>query len=293
MIKWIFPVALASLALLAVSCHKSPVSSANPRVFSVKGVIQELRLEQKSVAIKHEAVPDYMEAMTMPFKVKEPSELTDLRPGDEVTFRLSVTQTESWIDQIKRTGKHFPAPAAAVPSAPPTNSLPAIKITDIPDFALTNELGQPVSLRQFPGQAIALTFFFTRCPVPDYCPRLSRNFESVSQKLSTMAQGPTNWQLLSISFDPLDRPEVLKAYGERYHYDPHHWSFLTGNPEQIRELTRGFGVRVTNDGFFYSHDFATAVFDATGKLQALWRFGGDTSEILVNELLKATAAPRP
>ena len=226
----------------------------------------------------------------MPFKVKEPKELTDLGPGNEVTFRLLVAQDESWIDRVTRTGKNLPIRAASPPATPPNNSLPSIKITDIPDYSFTNELGQPVNLRQFTGKAVALTFFFTRCPLPEYCPRLSRNFELASQKLNAMTQGPTNWQLLSISFDPLDRPEILKAYGAQYHYDSNHWSFLTGQPDQIRELTRGFGLSVTKDGFFYSHDFATAVFDATGRLQALWRIGGDTTDMLVSEILKAAAA---
>lgn len=289
MIKWIFLIALVSLGLLAVSCQQSP--TADPRVFPAQGVVQELKADGKTVVIQHEAIPHYMDAMTMPFKVKEPKELADLRPGNEVTFRLLVAQDESWIDRVTRTGKNLPTRASSPPATPPSDALPSIKITDLPNFSFTNELGQPVSLRQFTGKAVALTFFFTRCPLPEFCPRLSRNFELASQKLNAMIQGPTNWHLLSISFDPLDRPEILKAYGAQYHYDSNHWSFLTGHPDQIRELTRGFGLSVTNDGFFYSHDFATAVFDTTGRLQALWRVGGDTTDMLVSEILKAADEP--
>ena len=200
--------------------------------------------------------------------------------------QMFVTADQSWIDHVTKTGRKFPIPAKPG-SAAATNAMPSFKLADIPDFALTNELGQPVSLRQYQGKAVALTFFFTRCPIPEYCPRLSRNMEEASAKLKAMTNGPTNWQFFSISFDPLDRPEVLQTYGRRYQYDPAHWSFLTGNPDHIRELTRGFGVAVASDGAFYTHDFATAVFDTTGRLQTLWRFGGNTSDLLVNEILKA------
>lgn len=150
-----------------------------------------------------------------------------------VTFRLLVAQDESWIDRVTRTGKNFPTRAPSPPATPPSDALPSIKITDLPNFSFTNELGQSVSLRQFTGKAVAFTFFFTRCPLPEFCPRLSRNFE----------------------------------------------------------LARGFGLSVTNDGFFYSHDFATAVFDTTGRLQAWWRVGGDTTDMLVSEILKAADEP--
>jgi protein SCO1 len=281
----------ALMVLLPLAgCRKPDRTSL--QIFPALGVVQELKSDGHTVVIKHNAISNYMEAMTMPFRVKDPKELAGLRAGDEVTFRLLVTTEESWIDQVTKTGLTYPMPVKTASEAPSTNSAPSFRITDIPNFALTNELSQPVSLRQYQGKAVALTFFFTRCPLPEYCPRLSKNFAEASAKLKAMTEGPTNWQFLSISFDPLDRPEVLKAYGQRYGYDPTHWSFLTGNPDHIRELTRGFGISVTNDGAFYSHDFGTVVFDVTGRLQTLWRFGGNTSDILVNEIVKAAAAGR-
>jgi protein SCO1 len=288
--KWVSTLVLMALVVGAVSCRKEPV--AGVQTFPVTGVVELLKPDGKTVVIRHAAISNYMEAMTMPFTVKERSELTGLLPGDEISFRLQVAENESWIDQIRKSGKTLPTqlkPEAPEAAAPQTNTAPKLMLADIPDFALTNEFGQRVSLHQFKGQALAFTFFFTRCPIPEYCPRLAKNFEGACQKLNAMPHGPTNWQLLSISFDPLDRPEVLKAYAERYRYDSNHWHFVTGNPDHIRELTRGFGVGVTNDGFFINHDFATVVFDTTGRLQNMWRFGGDTTDILVNEMIKATA----
>src|SRR6185503_20252756 len=108
---------------------------------------------------------------------------------------------------------------------------------------------------EFRGQALAITFFFTRCPIPEYCPRLSRNFEEVSRKLAAMPHAPTNWHLLSISFDPeFDSPEVLKSYAENYHYDPKHWSFLTGPTNKIGELAASSNLGYQRADRFFNHD---------------------------------------
>jgi protein SCO1/2 len=172
-------------------------------------------------------------------------------------------------------------------ASPETN---APTINAIPRFSLTNELGQPFNFQQFPGQAVALTFFFTRCPIPEFCPRLSRSFAEASQKLATVPKGPTNWHLVSVSFDPADTPSVLRKYAQLYHYDSNHWSFVTGDAVDVRTLTHGFGLSVEPASGIFSHDFRTVIFDATGRLQNIYPFSGDTSEFLVQEILKAAKA---
>jgi protein SCO1 len=290
--KYFLIVTIAALLSLVVSCRKESELGTNPHVFQARGIIEQLKPDGTTVVIKHEAISNYMEAMTMPFVVKQPQELAGMAAGDEINFRLLVTENESWIDHVTKTGKTFPALVRPPLQEPQTQSNRTFSITDIPEFSLTNEFNQPVSLRQYKGKAVALTFFFTRCPLPEFCPRLSRNFEGAIEKLAAMPNGPANWQLLSISFDPLDSPEVLRAYGKQYHYDSNHWSFLTGNPAHTRELARGFGVSITNDGSSFSHDFGTAVFDTNGHLQSLWRFGGNTTDLLVSEILKATGSAK-
>ncbi len=285
---------LTALCLAASSCREqqardmAPSRAASIRVFSVKGVVVEPKADGKTMLIKHEAIPNYMAAMTMPFKVRDTNELNKVQPGDEITFRLTVTDQESWIQEVTKTGRTVLLPARPGEELPPTNTM-SLYITNIPDFNLTNEYGQRISQHQFKGQAVAFTFFFTRCPVPDYCPRLSRNFSEASARLQAMTNGPRNYHFLSISFEPLDQPAVLKAYAHRYYYDSNHWSLLTGDAGHIQELTRGFGLNVTNDGAFYAHDFRTVIFDATGRLQTVWPFVGDATEMLVAEMLKAAA----
>lgn len=260
------------------------------RSFELKGVIKELGTNSRTVVVQHEAVAGYMPAMTMPFKVQEPKELDGLRAGDRISFRLRVTDAESWIDDIARIGTlqvSEQAPPIERSRTQPEGSRPRHPLLD---FKFTNELGQPVALGDFRGQALAITFFFTRCPIPDYCPRLSKNFQEAAKKLSAVPGGPTNWHFLSVSFDAeFDNPRVLKVYAEQYHYDPTHWSFLTGPAEQIGQLARISDVTFERDGASFNHNFRTLIIDTTGHLQMVFPTGGDLSEAIVEEILKAAA----
>jgi protein SCO1 len=262
----------------------------NVQTFLTQGVVKELAADKRAVVIAHEAIANYMEAMTMPFTVKEPGELAGLRPGDRILFRLRVTDAESWVEGIaKKEGtpieevKAARAPAGAVPTAKPRHPLL--------DFPFTNELGQAVKLSDFRGQALAITFFFTRCPIPDYCPRLSKNFDEASQKLRAMPDGPTNWHFLSVTIDPeFDTPVVLRTYGERFQYDPKHWSFLTGPKEKIDELASLSDVKAERANGFLNHNFRTLVIDVAGHLQMVFPTGGNLSDAIAAEILKAATA---
>jgi protein SCO1/2 len=259
--------------------------------FPVRGVVRELKADGRTVVIQHEAIPGYMPAMTMPLKVKDSKELNGLHPGDEITFELRVTEEESWVEQVTWVGTG-PLPTPSPPGVTPAEPSPVPpKRHPLMDYKFTNELGQAVSLGDFHGQALALTFFFTRCPIPEFCPRLSRNFEQASAKLAADPATPTNWHFLSISFDPTnDTPAVLKAYGERYHYDPRHWSFLTGPIDKLGELAKLSDVTFEPDSGFINHNFRTFVIDAAGRIQMVFPTSGDLSEALVEEMRKAVLA---
>ena len=226
----------------------------------------------------------------MPFHVRETNELSGMRAGEEITFRLLVTEDESWIDRVVRTGRSFPSDQKPIASTPRTNAPKEFRLADIPDFALTNEFGQPLSLHGFNGRAVALTFFFTRCPIPEYCPRLTKNFQGAIERLKVAPGGPANFHFLSVSFDPVDTPVLLRSYARQYRYDSNHWSFVTGNNEQIQELARGFNVPITKDGASYTHGFSTVIFDAAGRLQNMWPIGGDMTDQIVAEITKAAQA---
>ena len=169
--------------------------------------------------------------------------------------------------------------------------MPAKNHNPLLDYAFTNELGQAVTLGSFEGQALAITFFFTRCPVPEFCPRLSKNFAEACRQLSQLPHGPTNWHFLSVSFDPeFDTPAILKAYGKTYHYDSTHWSFITGPKDKIAELARLSNVQVQPDSGLFQHNFRTLIIDPKGKLQMVFPTGGNLSDAIVSEILKATGS---
>jgi len=170
-----------------------------------------------------------------------------------------------------------------------TNNAPATpKHHPLLDYKFTNELGQAMSLSDFKGQALGITFFFTRCPIPNYCPRLSKNFQQASEKLLATPNAPTNWHFLSVSFDTeFDTPAVLKNYARSYNYNPAHWSFLTGAKEKIAELAKESDASFEKDGGFYNHNFRTLIIDAAGHLQMSFPISGDISDAIVREILKA------
>jgi protein SCO1/2 len=275
----------------------------NIQTFRTEGVVKELKGDGQTVVIAHEAIPDYMEAMTMPFKVKEARELAGLQPDDKILFRLRVTDTESWVEgiskiasgQVGRQASRLPSETPTLDPAGTTGKTTApLRRHPLQDYPFTNELGQAVRLSDFRGQALAITFFFTRCPIPDFCPRLSKNFEEASHKLSALPGSPTNWHFLSVSFEPeFDTPSVLKAYGKRYQYDPKRWSFLTGSKEKISELASGSDVKFERESGFINHNFRTLIIDAAGHLQMVFPTGGNLSEAIIAEVLKAAAVPTP
>jgi protein SCO1/2 len=281
---WLFTTCVGAAA---ESLASPELSKSNEKSFAARGVVKQLGPGGRTVLVSHEAITDYMDGMTMPFKVKESQELTGLAVGDRISFQLHVTETESWIGQIAKIGtvqldEASQHATTQGPTAAASHPLLA--------FKFTNELGQAVSLGGFRGQALAITFFFTRCPIPDYCPRLSKNFQEASRKLSSLQGGPTNWHFLSVSFDTeMDSPRVLKAYGEMYHYDPAHWSFLTGPADKVGELARASDVTFERDGGSFNHNFRTLIIDPTGHLQTVFPTGGNLSDAIVEEILKAVA----
>jgi protein SCO1/2 len=227
-----------------------------------------------------------MAAMTMEFKVKDARQISGVQAGDEVTFQLHVTEDESWVDGIVKTGD---GPLMTWKKPPPGAAATRPDRTLL-DYKFTNELGQAVSLNDFRGQVLAITFFYTRCPLPDYCPRLSKNFQSASRKLAAMTNAPANWHFISFSFDPaFDSPAMLRAYGLSYGYDPAHWSFLTGPADKIAEFVHRSGVNYELEDGAFNHNFRTLILDARGRLRMVFPTGGDLSDPIVSEMLKAAA----
>jgi protein SCO1 len=297
MVRFVF--LLLILVLTAVSCGKAPeaaststgtVQSTNQRTFEVKGIIKSIKPSQKEIEIKHEEIPGYMPAMTMPFDVRDANELTGLQPGQTVSFRLNVTETDGWIDHIHPVAAQPEVVSTVSTSAPPIRVVEPLQPHEpLPEYHFTNQLGQIISTTQFKGDALAVTFLFTSCPFPTFCPRLANDFQEAQQKLLTLQGGPTNWHLLTISFDPdRDRPEVLKAYAEAHRYDPTHSTFATGGLADVSAFGDLFGLAFWRDSNgSITHNMRAAVIDANGRLQRVFEGKDWTSAELVAEMVKA------
>ncbi|MEY4691108.1 MAG: hypothetical protein RIT19_1433 [Verrucomicrobiota bacterium] len=267
-----------------------------PREYSVQGIVRRVEPERRSVVVKHEEVPGFMPAMTMPFDVKEPKELQGLKPGDRISFRMLVTTNDGWIDRIQVIGSE-PSAAATPPPVRLTSSVPLLEAgAPLPDFTLTNELGRALRLSDFRGRVLAFTFIFTRCPYPDFCPRMTDHFARAQKALSEQPDAPENVKFLSISFDPEhDTPDLLRAYAERHAYDPERWSLATGAWDQLEPLTAHFGLIFGRDvpPEKMEHNLRTVVVRPSGKIHAILPSNEWEVEDLVREIRAAATSEPP
>lgn len=261
--------------------------TTNVSAYEVKGVLKEIRAGGWKALIAHEDIPGYMEAMTMLLDVKATNELAGLQAGDAVTFRMLVTETDGWIDRVTKVGSAFPV-AASVRSTVSDGIYEELEPgSPLPDCVLTNQLGQQFRLGDFKGRALAFTFIFTRCPFPVYCPRMNQNFSTVQRELSKPGMG-TNWQLLSISFDPeFDTPARLAKYAQQYRHDPAHWSFATGATDDIRKLGSGFSLAFWREGALFNHNVRTVVVDPLGRVYRMFPGNEWTPGELAEAMTKA------
>lgn len=247
--------------------------TAQAGVYAVTGVVRELRDGGSNVLIRHDTIPGYMMAMTMPFTVRDPREVASVQPGDQVTFRLLVTDDESWIDSVKRVGVAEPAPEFTYEQSRIVRDVEPLEIGQImPDYPFTNEFGAPVKLSDYRGKVVGLTFIFTRCPLPDFCPRMLKNFTAVAEQLAGRTGGPTNWHLLTMTIDPaFDTAPVLRTHAERYQYDPKRWTFLTGALIDIDAITEQVGLvfRRQTPNALPDHNLRTLLIDPQGRLKKI------------------------
>jgi protein SCO1/2 len=269
-------------------------AQTNQEIHPAKGVVIEVTPAEKKVTIKHDTIPGYMQAMTMPFDVKDTNELAGLAPGDVVTFRIVVQGNEGWIDQLKQTGAKTNVPPTTGPFRAVRDVEPLNEGDLLPEYHFTNQLGQAISTAQFKGQALAITFLFTRCPYPNFCPLMANNFALTARQLLANTNAPTNWHLLTITFDPEnDTPEVLRTYAEAHHADPTHATFATGTLVDITAIGEQFGLAFWKEqGSIINHNLRTIVIDASGRVQKV--FTGNTwqPEDLVAEMIKAAKVPK-
>lgn len=269
--------AIAGVAALCLGVTCALVSPApTDQKYSVLGLAMRVDRARHSMVVSCQAIPGYMEAMTMEFSVQKPEELDAVKPGTLVDFTLVVTKDSSYAQNVRphqyQSTEQEPMQArqlallqALVNPKPET---PALAVgAAVPDFTLTDQNRQSVRLSQFASKVVAITFTYTSCPLPNFCFRLSNNF-GVLQKRFADRLGP-DLVLLSITFDPEhDQPEVLAKYAQTWKANSDGWHFLTGSVPEVRRVCQMFGVNFWPDEGLMTHSLHTVVIDRHGKIVA-------------------------
>jgi protein SCO1/2 len=258
------------------------------RTFTLTGVVVAPP-NGEVVSIRHDAIPGYMPAMTMPFTLDgvRPS----VAPGDRVRFTLRPGSDGSRADGLEVIG-HVELPAPAGEAGAPVARLK--RGDSLPSFTLVGEDGHPFTDRDLRGRPTVLSFIFTRCPVPEFCPLVTRRFRELQDALAHDRSAASSARLLSITLDPeFDTPPVLQAFARSRHADPARWRFAGGDPDAVLRLARAFSVYVERDGALLDHTLATALVGADGVIREIWRGNGWTADDVMGALReRATASLR-
>jgi len=227
-------------------------------------------------------------AMTMDFPVQDTNTLAGLAPGDVINFQLVVSTNDDWVQNLQHVGQT----TLSTPPAPAP--VPELKPGDLmPDVEFTTESGARRHFAEFRGSAVAFTFFFTRCPLPDYCPRMNRNFAATRDLLLAATNAPANWQLLSLSFDPdIDTPATLATYASAYRGDnPNKWLFASVTTSALTDIAPRLDLMIMRQHGTISHNLRTIVLDPQGRIHHLFDGNTWTPQQLANALLEAARQP--
>jgi protein SCO1 len=272
--------------LLLSACSHQPTAKR----YELQGRVVAVDAAARQLTIAHQDVPGLMKGMTMPFIVSKSDNwiFRAIAPGDQIHATLVISDHAELqdISFTKGTGDagdgtsqlHIPQPGE-----------------EVPDFTLTNQDGQAIHVRQFRGKLLLLTFIYTRCPFPDYCPRMSNNFAQVLQRLQQTPTAFAESQLLSISIDPEhDKPAELRSYGERYvgRIDPkfQHWQFASGSPEQVRKAADFFGLAYNVKDGQIVHGLSTVLVDKGGKVLKVYSGNYWKPEDVAADIVAATSS---
>jgi len=257
-------------------CHRQQnegegfAASSSYKVYRLRGKVVSNNPATGEVTLNHEAIPGFMDAMTMPYKLKDPSILAELHPGDVLTADLLVSQGADAAALLD----HIVVVAEGRPDYRPTAiyHVPA-KGDPVPDFKLRNQDGHILHLSQFRGKDLLITFIYTRCPLPNFCPLVTRNFAVIHRELSADSRTEGRTHLLCVSFDPAhDTPDRLKAYGEEYTGSEAEtafadWDFAVPEKAVLNEMAKYFDVGMTDaaDGTI-THTLSTTLIGRDGKV---------------------------
>lgn len=283
-VEWMAWRALLVSTLLAIG------ACARGQEYELRGQVLAVDRDRQQITVKHEDIQGFMPAMTMPFRVGDREQLSARVPGELIRATLVVATGRAYLKDIERTGQAPLTEATAVrafdllePGQP------------VPDEPFVDQSGTPVRLSDWRGKAVAVTFIYTRCPLPDFCPLMDRHFASAQKAVASDPGLRNRVRLVSVSFDPdFDRPPVLKAHAQRAGADPAVWSFVTGDRDDIDRFASRFGVSIIREdktGQEIVHNLRTAVIDPQGRLVKVFSGNEWQPAELLNGLRSSIDAP--
>jgi protein SCO1/2 len=284
---------LIFISLVFASCKSvsTESNSSDAKRYPFKGKVVSVDKAKKTATIDHDEIPGFMSGMTMAFPIHEDWVWDELTPGSEIQAELVVDNKAKdpyWLEKVGIVS----APNPNLPTPTPDNRIGK----EIPDFTLTNQDGKRISAKDFRGKAWALTFIYARCPLPDYCIRMSTHFSDLANQLKQDTDLKDKIRLLSISFDPdNDTPAKLKQYGAGYlgNQNPSDfsiWQLAVGSDAEVKPLANFFGLDYRtdeNNKAVINHNLRTAVVSPDGKVTKIFNGNEWTTGELLNEL-KAT-----
>ena len=278
-------VIIALAVLVAPACSRT-------RQYELKGQVLSVDRARQEITIKHDDIRGFMPGMTMPFKVKDATLLDLFGPGDLVTATLVVGSDEAHLSSITRTG-HTQVAAADAAATPPHVLEPG---EAVPDVALVDENGRARRLSDWTGKTVAVTFVYTRCPLPEFCPRMDRNFGAVQRDAMGDARLRDRVHLLSLSFDPdYDTPAVLREHARRVGADTEMWTYATGEREAVDAFAKNLGMSIFREDpekVEIVHNLRTAVIRGDGRLATIFNGNDWTSADLLAALKDASDVRR-
>lgn len=285
---------IIALAALVIGVMAGCSRAEQVHTYELTGQVLAVKPEARQILIKHEDIKGFMPAMTMPYSVNDPALLTGRQPGDLITATLKVAASGAYLSAIQKTGS-APLPEDARTTIPAAANVTVLQAGDaVPDTALVDADGKPLRLSDFKGSAVALTFIYTRCPLPQFCPLMDKRFAEVQKLVAADPASAGKVRLVSVSFDPqFDRAEILRAHARTLGADPQVWRFATAEESIVDRFAATFGVNVIRekDGTI-THNLRTAVIDPSGHLTSIVDNNAWTADELVRALKNAVAAAR-
>jgi protein SCO1 len=278
------------LALAAVACTKKP----DQRVFTLQGQVLSVQPAKRLAEIKHEEIKGFMPAMTMPYEVRDRRLLDGIAPGDLINAKLIVESNGAYLGEIRRVGSAplERAPAGPAPAPAASSGFELLQPGEkVPDGHFVDESGKRRDFASFAGRPAVVTFIYTRCPLPAFCPLIDRQFAALQKQLQTdpsLSALRGRVHLISVSFDPAtDTPAVLKRHAAALGADPRVWTFLTGDRDDIDRFGSRFGVQVARamaDQRDITHNLRTAIVDAHGALVKIYTGNDWTPDQVLSDL---------